>query len=321
MSRRKGRVNITMVITEEKILSNIDKIQKMINPNSKKKIVQLEEDSYFKDLVEAIKTYLVEYPNKKNFPLNVYKATYGLVETATSQFEVTTKKIEELIKQREDNIVLSGELKDTLEAVDNKAEGWEEKINNISEKFSEDILEALHIVANAEDKESKDYEDAKKLLNARVNNLESNLHIEIDMERYEDVSKALSFIGIEIADALKLIPTPEEQIEAIAEQNMAEAKEEKTEKAKVQKTKEVKAEKKAEVKVEEKVETKVQENVAAIEEVQDEKEQYIEETTFEAKPSFWQKIKNSKFVRAATYLFRIKVRIELPNALPEGRGE
>ena len=50
-----------------------------------------------------------------------------------------------------------------------------------------------------------------KLLKARVNNLESNLHIEIDMERLEDSSKALSFIGIEIADALKLIPVPEER--------------------------------------------------------------------------------------------------------------
>ena len=309
MSRKKGRVNITMVITEEKILSNIDKIQKMINPNSKKKIVQLEEDSYFKDLVEAIKTYLVEYPNKKNFPLSVYKATYGLVETATSQFEVTTKKIEELIKQREDNIILSGQLKEALEAADTKSEGWEEKVNNVSEKFSQDITEALNIVANTEDKGSKDYEDAKKLLKARVNNLESNLHIEIDMERYEDVSKALSFIGIEIADALKLIPTPDEQIEAIAEQNIAEAKEEKVEKAKVEKVKEVKEEKK----VEEKVET--------IEEVQKAEEQYLQETTFEAKPTFWQKLKNSKLVRAATYLFRIKVRIELPNALPEGRGE
>ena len=53
-----------------------------------------------------------------------------------------------------------------------------------------------------------------------------------------------------------------------------------------------------------------------------EQEQYTKETTFEAKPSLWQRFKNSKFVKAATYVFRIKVRIELPsNALPEGRGE
>ncbi len=47
--------------------------------------------------------------------------------------------------------------------------------------------------------------DAMKLLNARVNNLESNLHIEIDMERIEDRSKLSQVIlGIEVADALKI---------------------------------------------------------------------------------------------------------------------
>ena len=34
-------------------------------------------------------------------------------------------------------------------------------------------------------------------------------------------------------------------------------------------------------------------------------------------------IKNSKLVKAVSYVFKIRVRIkiELPNALPEGRGE
>ena len=111
---RSGIVNVRMVITEEKILSNIEKVQKMINPNSKKQIVQLEEDAYFKDLIEAIKTYLIEYPKKKNFPSSVYKAAYGLVEFATNQFEENTKRIEELIRQREQNIALAGELKELL---------------------------------------------------------------------------------------------------------------------------------------------------------------------------------------------------------------
>ena len=93
-----------MIITEEKILSNIDKVQKMINPNNKKQIIQLEEDAYFKDLIDSIKTYLIEYPKKKNFPYSVYKAAYGLVEYATNQFEENTKQIEKLIRQRENNI-------------------------------------------------------------------------------------------------------------------------------------------------------------------------------------------------------------------------
>ena len=141
-----GIVNMSMVITEEKILSNIDKVQKLINPNSKKQIIELEEDSYFKDLVESIKTYLIEYPKKKNFPVSVYKAAYGLVEFATSQFEKNTKKIEKLIKQREENIVLSGELKETFKAVDNKEDEWKEKVSQISSKIDDEIIENLKIM-------------------------------------------------------------------------------------------------------------------------------------------------------------------------------
>lgn len=276
-----GIVNVRMVITEEKIISNIDKIQRLINPNSKKQIIQLEDDTYFKDLIESVKAYLIEYPKKKNFPASVYKSAYGLVEYATNQFEENTKKIEELIRQREENIGLAGTLKGVLDSVENKEENWKEKVNELEGKFSEDIIETLTIVGNEENKESDDYKDAVKLLNARINNLETNLHIEIDMERIEDRSKALSFIGIEIADALKGIPTPVEEI--------------KTEP------------------VEE-----VKENVDV---AQEEQQQYVQETTFEAKPSLWQRVKNSKFVKAIKMITRIRIVVDYPEALPEGRGE
>ena len=187
---KSGIVNVRMVITEEKILSNIEKVQKMINPNSKKQIVQLEEDSYFKDLIESIKTYLIEYPKKKNFPSSVYKAAYGLVEFATNQFEENTKKIEELIRQREQNIGLAGQLKELIEAVENKEEDWVGQVKNAEENFSEDIIDTLNIVGKAKSTKSQNYQDALKLLNARINNLEANLHIEIDMERIEDRIKS-----------------------------------------------------------------------------------------------------------------------------------
>ncbi len=215
---KSGIVNVRMVITEEKILSNIDKVKKLINPNSKKQIVQLEEDTYFKDLVESIKTYLIEYPKKKNFPSSVYKAAYDLVEFATNQFEENTKSIEELIRQREQNIALAGQLKELLEAVENKEEDWKSQVKKAERNFAEDIIETLTIVGKAKDTEIPDYKDAVKLLNARINNLESNLHIEIDMERIEDKSKALSYIGIEIADALKTIPTPIEVPQQITQE-------------------------------------------------------------------------------------------------------
>ncbi len=218
---RSGIVNVRMVITEEKMLSNIDKVQKLINPKSKKQIIQLDDDTYFKDLIESIKTYLVEYPKKKNFPASVYKAAYGLVEYATNQFEENTKQIEELIRQREANIALAGELKEALEVATAKEDGWKQEFKEASKNLPEDIVETLEIIGKARTKTSQNYQDAVKLVNARIVNLESNLHIEIDMERIEDRSKALSYIGIEIADALKLIPTPQEEtveIEEMAEE-------------------------------------------------------------------------------------------------------
>ena len=291
---RSGIVNVRMVITEEKILSNIDRVQKLINPNSKKQIVQLEEDAYFKDLIESIKTYLIEYPKKKNFPVSVYKAAYGLVEYATNQFEENTKKIEELIRQREKNIALAGDLKEALTAVENKEEGWKDTVQEISSKFSEDIIDTLGVIGRCKSDKSQNYQDAVKLINARIGNLETNLHIEIDMERIEDRSKALSYIGIEVADALKLIPTPEETIaETVAEISEAPA-----------------------IEVKEVAEPKVE----TIEEKKEEQE-YLEATRVEVKPSLWQRIKNSKVVRAISYVMKIKVTLVKPVALPEGRGE
>ena len=224
--RKSGIVNVKMVIKEEKILSNIDKIQKMINPNSKKQIVQLDEDEYFKDLIESIKTYLIEYPKKKNFPKSVYNAAYELVEYATTQFEENTKQIEELIRQRENNITTAGKLKEMLRIVENKEKNWKETLKAESDNLPEDMVETLSLIGRCRVKTSDNYQDAIKLINARISNLESNLHIEIDMERIEDKSKALSYIGIEIAEALKVIPTPVEEPEETMIENIAVAEDE-----------------------------------------------------------------------------------------------
>jgi hypothetical protein len=245
-----------MIITEEKILSNIDKVQKMINPNNKKQIIQLEEDAFFKDIIDSIKTYITEYPKKKNFPPQVYKSAYDLVEYSTSQFEENTKQIEELIRQREYNINLSSKLRSALEAAEYKAKDWKDKLKDISSQVSEDIVEALIIVWKAKSNRTENYLDAVKLINARAVNLGSNLHIEIDMERIEDRSKALGYIGIEIAESLKEVSAP--PVQAVAQEE-------------------------------------IQAN-----------DSFIEDTRFEVKMTLWQRIKNSRIIRAITNIGRSK---------------
>ena len=323
---RRGIVNVRMVITEEKILSNIEKVQRLINPNSKKQIVELDDSSYFKDLVESIKTYLVEYPKKKNFPKSVYDAAYGLVEYATNQFEENTKQIEELIKHREKNIKLAAILKQTTAIVESKDPEWKKSVQAIEKQFSEDIIEALNVLGRSKGDTSENYQESLKLVNARIANLESNLHIEIDMERVEDRSKALSYIGIEIADALKLIPTPVEDVQKVEEI----IKQDETNKvqntvhkeAKVQSTVQniqplqsdtvisdnVMRQNKVSVNEASNVNANVQANNPV---------QIKEEKPKKAKSSLWNKIKNSKLVRTIKYALKIKVVLQLPEALPE----
>ena len=307
---KSGIVNVKMVITEEKILSNIDKVQKLINPNSKKQIVQLEDDSYFKDLVESIKTYLLEYPKKKNFPKSVYKASYDLVEYATNQFEENTKKIEELIRQREKNIKLASILRDATTAVKARAKNWKEIVKKLEPKYPADVAQALTIIGKSKDKTTDEYTGAIKLIDAKINNLESNLHIEIDMERIEDKSKALSYIGIEIAEALKYIPAPAEELlsgNSVEEASIVSNLEDNEEESFVESAMQGNGER------------KFGENFGGGN-FDEEMDNYFEETRFETKPSLWQRFKNSKFVRTIRYIMQIRVVLDYP-ALPEGRDE
>ncbi len=284
--------NVKMIITEEKILANIEKIKKMINPNSKKQIVQLEEDSYFLDLIASIKSYLEEYPKDELFPRDVYDAAYDLVEYATTQFEDNTKKIEELIRQRETNIGLSAELKEVLAAVDEKAPNWKKMVQDISGKVPEDVVDSLGVMGRAKSKKTQTYLDSLNLVNTKIDNLESNLFIEVDMERIEDKSKALSYIGIEIAESLKDI------------QNIQEAKkEEVAPAAEVQETTQVENVQ-TETQTEDAVESLLAEE--PVEDVMAYKE-HVEE-----KPSLWDRIKNMKLIRGIRYIMKIKVVLELP---------
>ncbi len=138
------------------------------------------------------------------------------------------------------------------------------------------------------------------------------------MERIEDRSKALSFIGIEIAEALKYIPAPvDEETGAISIDDPVEEIETVKVEPKVEKVDTV-ATKAIETQEVDEVETSAG-NEETIES-DAETEAYFEETRFETKPSLWQRIKNSKFVRTIRYIMQIRVVLDYP-ALPEGKEE
>lgn len=296
---KSGNRNVKMIITEEKILANIEKVKKMINPNSKKQIVQLEEDSYFLDLTASIKSYLDGYPKNEQFPKNVYDAAYGLVEYATTQFESNTKKIEELIRQRENNIALSTELKEVLVSVENKEPNWKKLVQDISAKLPEDVVDSLGVLGRAKSKKTQTYLDSLTVINTKIDNLESNLHIEVDMERIEDKSKALSYIGIEIAESLKDI------------KNIEEPKKEVKNESEQDKVNVIENANNEEIQNEQQTETmQVVAEDESCEALFDDQSQYLQEVN--PKISLWDRIKNMKLIRGIRYLMKIKVVLELP---------
>ena len=208
-----------------------------------------------------------------------------------------------------------------------KAEGYEGELESAEVRYGEDIVEALKLIANGTEEEQA---AAKKLVEARVNNLESNFHIEIDMERIEDKSKALSYIGIEIAEALKYIPVPAEELTNTPLETTTTTTPVQQYATPVTNNTTVKQNVAAATPVTTKQEKKVN-NPILSQPVTAEtttvtntegllNDMYMKETRFDVKPSLWQRFKNSKIVRTIRYIMKIRVVLEFP-ALPEGRGE
>ena len=123
------------------------------------------------------------------------------------------------------------------------------------------------------------------------------------MERIEDRSKALSYIGIEIAEALRGIPTP-----VFVEKEVEEKTTIETDVATIEKTAKVAA-----AVTNEKTETST-----TTLNTTEEDNLYIAETRFEVKETLWEKIKKSKFIRSIANLWKIKIVLDIP-ALPEGK--
>lgn len=194
-------------------------------------------------------------------------------------------------------------LSDVLKAVEGKSKNWKEIIKKVKRKYPEDVVEALKIIGTT-DENSEDHQAAEKLIHAKISNLEKNEFVGIDIERTEDKSKALSYIGIEIGDALKYVSAP---VQIVQEEPVA------TQVSETDLSEELHTKPTSEL-LQDVMADNIEENTF------DETAAFFEETRFETRPSFWQRFKNSKFVRTLKYIMQIKVVLDYP-ALPEGRGE
>lgn len=187
-------------VEEGKIVSKIDKIFKQIDPNSKKQITELSENVEFRKNVEAIKEYLKSYIGNSDFPKEVYDKAEELTNFCNEEYKKLVEKKVELEIQAKKNIELSKVLNEVyLFAI--TREDFSSYVKNLKDNGLEDFIAKLETLAKS-DRKSEQYIQCEKAIKSKINNLETNLHIDIDLDRITDKEKALSYISIELDNVL-----------------------------------------------------------------------------------------------------------------------
>lgn len=196
--------NNNAILELQKIVQKIDKLEKMINPNSKKSLILWEEDTSFKALIAAIVDYSLTC-NTDEFPVELLDKLKYMKEDALKQISEGEAKIEALNNQAKENSELSEVLSSAyVSAMAGAPE------SEYMEKIQGDVLlpmkEYLDAIATSLP-DSDEYVKAEKTIKSKITNLENSVHITIDLERTTSKAGALEYIKKEITPAVERLQT------------------------------------------------------------------------------------------------------------------
>ncbi|MBR4111021.1 MAG: hypothetical protein IKK43_04980 [Clostridia bacterium] len=190
--------NVTLEL--QRIVQKIDKLEKMINPNSKKSLILWEEDTSFKALISAIVNYATTC-NTDEFPVELLDKLKAMKTDAETQITDGEAKIAELNAQAKENTQLSEILSSAYVSA---MAGTPE--TEYAEKITGDVLspmkEHLDTIATCLP-DSDEYVKAEKTIKSKITNLENSVHITIDLERTTSKAGALEYIKTEITPAVE----------------------------------------------------------------------------------------------------------------------
>lgn len=188
----------------QKIIQKMEKLEKMINPNSKKSLILWEEDNSFKNLISSIVDY-AKNCDTEEFPIELLDRLKALKLDVDAQLKEGTQKTEELTKQQKINTELSEKLSAAyLSAMaGNPFEEYERYIENPEiGQYKDELLTIANCVP-----ELDEYIKAEKTIKSKITNLENSVHITIDLERTISKGGALEYIKAEVVPAVERLQT------------------------------------------------------------------------------------------------------------------
>lgn len=193
--------DVSVVSVElQKCIQKLDKLEKMINPNSKKSLILWEEDDAFKKLITDIKEYALTCDTSE-FPIELLDKLKALQSDASNQIIEGTTKIVSLNEQAKTNLELSRTLSTMYISAmaANPLEEYEEELSNPELAPMKEYLETICTAVP----ESEEYTKAEKAIKSKISNLENSVHITIDLERTTSKASALEYIKSEIVPAIE----------------------------------------------------------------------------------------------------------------------
>lgn len=185
----------------QKIVQKLEKLEKMINPNSKKSLILWEEDDSFKKLISTITEYATSCDCSDEFPVELLDKLKALKEDATAQIDEGATRIEELKAQAKENTRLSEVLSTVYVSAmaGNPLSDYEDKITSEELAPMKEYLETISTTVP----DTEEYIKAEKAVKSKISNLENSVHITIDLERTVSKGGALTYILEQITPAVE----------------------------------------------------------------------------------------------------------------------
>ena len=182
----------------QRYIQKLEKLERMINPNSKKAMILWEEDDSFKRLISDLREYALTCDTAE-FPVELLDKLNALSLDAANQITLSSAKIEELKAQIKENKELSNVLSE-IHLAATGTRSLESYAETLEKEVFASVKEYIQTLATAQT-DSEEYVQAEKTVKAKINNLENSVHVTTDLERVTSKVGALEYIKAELAPA------------------------------------------------------------------------------------------------------------------------